>query len=43
VAAFKEITKSSNIIGMKDGHRTTQAFIQLQRIIKGKISVFVSH
>ncbi len=42
VAAFKEITKSSNIIGMKDSHRTTQAFMQLQKIVKGKISVFVN-
>ncbi|MGH7773653.1 MAG: dihydrodipicolinate synthase family protein [Candidatus Binatia bacterium] len=42
VAAFKEITKSPNIIGMKDSHRTTQAFMQLQKIVKGKISVFVN-
>lgn len=42
VAAFKEFTKSPNIIGMKDSHRTTQAFIQLQRLVKGKVSVFVN-
>ncbi len=42
VAAFKELTKSPNIIGMKDSHRTTQAFMQLQKIVKGKISVFVN-
>jgi trans-o-hydroxybenzylidenepyruvate hydratase-aldolase len=42
VAAFKELAKKPTIIGMKDSHRTTQAFMQLQRIIKGKISVFVN-
>jgi trans-o-hydroxybenzylidenepyruvate hydratase-aldolase len=42
VAAFKELLKSPNIIGMKDSHRTTQAFINLQKIVKGKISVFVN-
>jgi trans-o-hydroxybenzylidenepyruvate hydratase-aldolase len=40
VAAFKELVKNPNIIGMKDSHRTTQAFMQLQKIIRGKISVF---
>jgi trans-o-hydroxybenzylidenepyruvate hydratase-aldolase len=42
VAAFKELVKKPTIIGMKDSHRTTQAFMQLQRIVKGKISVFVN-
>ena len=42
VAAFKELVKKSNIIGMKDSHRTTQAFMNLQRIVAGKISVFVN-
>jgi dihydrodipicolinate synthase/N-acetylneuraminate lyase len=42
VAAFNELAKKSNIIGMKDSHRTTQAFMNLQRIVKGKISVFVN-
>jgi trans-o-hydroxybenzylidenepyruvate hydratase-aldolase len=42
VAAFKELIKSPNIIGMKDSHRDTRAFMQLQRIIKGKIGVFVN-
>jgi len=42
VAAFKELVKSPNIVGMKDSHRTTQAFMNLQKIIKGKISVFVN-
>jgi dihydrodipicolinate synthase/N-acetylneuraminate lyase len=42
VAAFKELSKIPTIIGMKDSHRTTQAFMQLQKIVKGKISVFVN-
>jgi dihydrodipicolinate synthase/N-acetylneuraminate lyase len=42
VAAFKELVKNPTIIGMKDSHRTTSAFQQLQRIVKGKISVFVN-
>ena len=42
VAAFKELVKKPTIIGMKDSHRTTQGFQQLQRIVKGKISVFVN-
>jgi trans-o-hydroxybenzylidenepyruvate hydratase-aldolase len=42
VAAFKELVKVPNIIGMKDSHRTTQAFMNLQKIVKGKVSVFVN-
>ena len=42
VSAFKELTKKTNIVGMKDSHRTTQAFMNLQKIVKGKISVFVN-
>lgn len=42
VSAFTELVKSPNIIGMKDSHRTTQAFMNLQKIVKGKISVFVN-
>jgi dihydrodipicolinate synthase/N-acetylneuraminate lyase len=43
VDAFKELVKSPNIVGMKDSHRDTRAFIELQTIIKNKISVFVIH
>jgi trans-o-hydroxybenzylidenepyruvate hydratase-aldolase len=43
VDAFKELTKSPNIVGMKDSHRDTRAFVELQTIIKDKISVFVIH
>ena len=42
VSAFNELVKKPNIIGMKDSHRTTQAFMNLQKIVKGKISVFVN-
>jgi dihydrodipicolinate synthase/N-acetylneuraminate lyase len=42
VSAFKELIKKPNIVGMKDSHRTTQAFLNLQKIVKGKISVFVN-
>ena len=42
VAAFKELIKKPSIIGMKDSHRTTQAFMNLQKIVRGKISVFVN-
>lgn len=41
VSAFEQISKNGNIIGMKDSHRTPTAFIQLQDIVRGKISVFV--
>jgi dihydrodipicolinate synthase/N-acetylneuraminate lyase len=34
--------KKSSIIGMKDSHRTTQAFLNLQKIVRGKLSVFVN-
>jgi hypothetical protein len=33
---FKELVKRLNIIGMKDSHRTTQAFMNLQKLVKGK-------
>jgi dihydrodipicolinate synthase/N-acetylneuraminate lyase len=42
VTAFNELIKKPNIIGVKDSHRTTQAFMNLQKIVKGKISVFVN-
>src|SRR5581483_2400472 len=42
VSAFTELVKKPNIIGMKDSHRTTQAFMNLQKIVRGKISVFVN-
>ena len=42
VGAFKELVKKPSIIGMKDSHRTTGAFMNLQRITQGRISVFVN-
>jgi trans-o-hydroxybenzylidenepyruvate hydratase-aldolase len=42
VSAFKELVKKPSIIGMKDSHRTTSAFMNLQKIVRGKIGVFVN-
>ena len=42
VGAFKELVKKPGIIGMKDSHRTTTQFMNLQRITQGRISVFVN-
>ena len=42
VSAFKELVKKPSIIGMKDSHRTTSAFMNLQKIVRGKISIFVN-
>ena len=42
VGAFKELVKKPGIVGMKDSHRTTTAFMNLQRITQGRISVFVN-
>jgi 4-(2-carboxyphenyl)-2-oxobut-3-enoate aldolase len=42
VGAFKELVKKPSIVGMKDSHRTTSAFMNLQRITQGRISVFVN-
>jgi len=41
VDAFIEITKSPNVIGMKDSHRSPAAFMDLMKLVHGKISVFV--
>lgn len=41
VEAFTEITKNPAVIGMKDSHRDPPQFLKLQKIIAGKISVFV--
>ena len=42
VSAFNQLIENPNIIGMKNSHHDTRAFIQLQKIIGGKISVFVN-
>jgi dihydrodipicolinate synthase/N-acetylneuraminate lyase len=41
VEAFTEIIKSRNIIGMKDSHRDPLGFHKLDKIVRGKMSVFV--
>jgi trans-o-hydroxybenzylidenepyruvate hydratase-aldolase len=42
VEAFEPISKNRNIVSMKDSHRTPIEFMALQRIVKGKISVFAN-
>ena len=40
VRAFHQLITKPNIIGMKDSHRNPMAFMQLQEIVRGHISVF---
>lgn len=40
IAAFKEIVKLPNVVGMKDSHRDALGFAELDKIVRGKISVF---
>ena len=42
VPAFKKITEKSNIVGIKDSHRPTPAFIEFVSTVKGKIAIFCS-
>ncbi|MCH7607716.1 MAG: dihydrodipicolinate synthase family protein [Chloroflexi bacterium] len=42
VSAYHKLIESPNIIGTKDSHRDTRAFIQLQKIIRGHVSVMVN-
>jgi dihydrodipicolinate synthase/N-acetylneuraminate lyase len=39
VAAFETLIKIPQIVGMKDSHRETIAFMKLQEVIRGRISV----
>lgn len=39
-AAFEKLVSRSNIVAMKDSHRTPIEFMQLMKIVQGKISVF---
>ncbi len=41
VEAFRAITESANVIGMKDSHRSPAEFTQLMEIVGGKMSIFV--
>lgn len=42
VGAFKRITEKSNIVAMKDSHRTPLQFVELVNITRGKMSIFVN-
>jgi dihydrodipicolinate synthase/N-acetylneuraminate lyase len=42
VDAFRRITQDRNVVGMKDSHRTPLEFIRLNKIVQGKMSVFVN-
>lgn len=42
VGAFQKIIEKPNIVGMKDSHRTPLQFVELCRLTRGKISVFVN-
>jgi dihydrodipicolinate synthase/N-acetylneuraminate lyase len=42
VEAFEALAKVPQIVGMKDSHRDTTALLQLQEVIRGRISVVVS-
>lgn len=42
VGAFKKLVEKPNIVAMKDSHRTPMQFMQLQEIVKGRISVFTN-
>lgn len=42
VDAFHRLVEKPNIVGMKDSHRGPDEFTDLTKIIRGKISVFVS-
>ena len=42
LSIFHKLAEIPNIIGMKDSHRDTREFVQLQKTIEGKISVLVN-
>jgi dihydrodipicolinate synthase/N-acetylneuraminate lyase len=42
VSAFKKLTEKTNIVAMKDSHRTPLQFVELTSITKGKMSIFVN-
>lgn len=42
VDAFHRITQSPNVVAMKDSHRSTEEFSELQGIVRGKMTVFVN-
>lgn len=42
VQAFHKLVEKPNIVAMKDSHRTPMQFMNLQEIVRGKISLFVN-
>ena len=40
VSAFEKLVTRPNIVAIKDSHRTPVAFMEVMKIVKGKISVF---
>ena len=42
VEAFEAISQNRNIMSMKDSHRPVLEFMALQKLVKGKISIFVN-
>lgn len=42
LGAFSKLVEKPNIVGMKDSHRTPTQFMQLQEIVRGRISMFTS-
>jgi dihydrodipicolinate synthase/N-acetylneuraminate lyase len=41
VAAFNEITKNPAVVAMKDSHRSPEEFVELQKIVRGRMSILV--
>jgi len=42
VESFEALVKIPQIVGMKDSHRDTTAFLRLQEVVRGKIGVMVN-
>lgn len=42
MAAFERLVRNTNIVAMKDSHRTPEEFGELKRIIKDQVHVFVN-
>jgi dihydrodipicolinate synthase/N-acetylneuraminate lyase len=41
VAAFSEIIKNPAVVAMKDSHRSPEEFVELQKLVRGRMSVLV--
>ena len=41
VEAFPDLLKIPNVVAIKDSHRTPEEFVSLQKLVSGRISVFV--